>query len=575
MYDGAGATTGQTVSTELFNIDRVEVLLGPASVLYGSAAPGGTINLVTKQPLRDPFYRLEATVGNYASYSGLIDLSGPLDDSKSALYRLNIGYENSGSFIDFFDKQSLSISPVVSLKLGDRTTLSLEGEYASIDTTGFGGILALGTLLPNPNGKLPRSFFPGEPDSFSRTSTSRIGYRLEHQFSNNWSLRNAFQARFSTFDSDGVSGSLDSDNRTLNRGRSISTGYGEDYTLTTNLIGNFSTGSIGHQLLVGVDWRKSHATYTRYGKGGIPPLDVFNPVYRQPQTGAFELDFSDDYGDDTLGIYIQDLVSLTSNLKLLLGLRYDTQDYNYRDLTSDFRYSQADSAFSPRVGIVYQPIPPISLYASYARSFTPSLFGNAFDGSFFQPEQGTQYEVGVKADLSNRFSATLAFYDLTRTNITTRDPVNEGFSIQTGEQRSRGIEFNIGGEILPGWNIIAGYAYIDAQLTKDNTFPVGNLLNNVSRNSLSLWTTYQIPQSFGFGLGLFYVDNRQVDLFNTLELPSYLRTDAAIYYQRDRFRAALNFTNLFDVGYFESGDSENEIVYGQPFTVRATLSWEF
>ena len=583
LFDSAGSVTGQGFGTDLFNIDRVEVLKGPASVLYGSAAPGGTVNLVTKKPLRDPFYQVEATIGNYDFYSGRVDLSGPLNDSKSVLYRLNVGYENSGSFINFFDRQSLSISPSLSFRLGDRTNLTLQGEYASIDAGSYVGLPTVGTVFPNPNGKIPRSFNSGEPSDFVRTENSRIGYRLDHQFSDNWSLRNAFQVKFSTLDVDAVvARSLDSDNRTLNRIRVLNEGDGETYILTTDLIGNFSTGSIKHQLLVGFDWNSDNATYTRRSRRtGVPSLDIFDPIYNQPQAEEpFEIDFSSNYGSDSLGIYIQDLVSLTSNLKLLLGLRYDTQDYNFRDLTSDFRYSQADSAFSPRVGIVYQPIPPISLYASYARSFTPSLFGNSVDGRPFKPGRGTQYEVGVKADLSNRLSATLAFYDLTRTNVSTNDPNNLGFSIQTGEQRSRGIEFNIGGEILPGLNVIAGYSYIDAQISKDNVFTVGNRLNDVPYNSFNLWTTYQIQQGslqgLGFGLGLFYVGERQGDLDNTptYVLPSYFRTDAAIFYQRGRYRAALNFTNLFNVNYFE-GTGDFELIAGAPFTVRGTLSWEF
>ena len=168
--------------------------------------------------------------------------------------------------------------------------------------------------------------------------------------------------------------------------------------------------------------------------------------------------------------------------------------------------------------------------------------------------RGTQYEVGVKADLSDQLSATLALFDLTRSNVLTTDTrpgVPPGFSIQTGEQRSRGIELNIAGEILPGWNIIAGYAYTDAEITKDNNPRlVGNFLNNVPKHSFNLWTAYEIQsgdlQGLGVGIGFFFVADRQGNLANTFELPSYFRTDAAIFYKRDNFRAALNFRNLFN-----------------------------
>lgn len=184
---------------------------------------------------------------------------------------------------------------------------------------------------------------------------------------------------------------------------------------------------------------------------------------------------------------------------------------------------------------------------TYARSFTPAI-GRSFDGSLFEPERGTQYEIGVKA-LNDQLSATLALYDLSRSNVATDDPDNESFSIQTGKQHSRGIELDISGEILPGWNIIAGYAYTDAEITEDETYEEGNLLRNVPEHAFNLWTTYRIQagdlQGLGFGLGFFFVGERQGNLDNSYELPSYFRTDAAIFYEGDRFRAALNFRNLF------------------------------
>lgn len=168
---------------------------------------------------------------------------------------------------------------------------------------------------------------------------------------------------------------------------------------------------------------------------------------------------------------------------------------------------------------------------------------------------------------------------MTRTNVLTDDPNNPGFSIQTGEQRSRGIELNVVGEILPGWRIFTGYAYTDAQITEDNTFAVGNQLNNTPENSFNLWTTYEIQngslEGLGLGLGLFFVGERQGNLANTFQIPSYLRTDAAIFYKQDRFRVDLNFRNLFDVDYFEYGLNLARVSYGQPFTVEGTISWQF
>jgi iron complex outermembrane receptor protein len=540
--------------------------------------------VVTKQPLRDPFYAIDATIGSYDFYRGAIDLSGPLNDSRTVLYRLNASYQDRGSFIDFVERDQFTIAPVVSVAIGERTRFTLEGEYTETNESNFLGLPTVGTVLPNPNGRIPRNRFVGNPDFVLTSQRSRVGYRLEHEFSENWSLQNAFQVRFFDRVYSGetrLSTGLDPDNRTLN-GLLIDEEPRTDiYDLNVNLTGRFSTGSIHHQLALGVDLGRFDQRNNILIAPAVP-LDIFNPTYDRLADGAFNRVVNGADVTDTLGIYIQDQVTLADNLKLLLGGRFDLFEQRNQDFLRDTRTSQSGNAFSPRVGIVYQPIQPISLYTSYSRSFNP-VTGRSFEGDVFQPERGTQYEVGVKADLNERFSTTLAFYDLTRTGVTTTDnrpgvPPGQ-FSIQTGEQRSRGVELSVQGEILPGWNIIAGYAYTDAQITEDNTFPIGNRLNGVPENAINLWTTYEIQkgnfQRLGFGLGLFYVGGRQVDLANSVELPSYLRTDAAIFYKRDRFRAALNFRNLFNVDYFESAFSRNTISFGEPFTVQGSISWQF
>ncbi len=285
---------------------------------------------------------------------------------------------------------------------------------------------------------------------------------------------------------------------------------------------------------------------------------------------------------ETIAKIHQDQIAITDNFKVLLGGRFDSFYQISKDFFSNTESTLSDSAFSPRLGIVYQPIPVISLYASYISSFTPAqgtfLFGGILQ-STFQPERGKQYEVGIKADLSNKLSATLDLYDLTRTNVLVEDPNNPGFQIQTGEQNSQGIELSLTGEILPGWNIFAGYAYTDARITEDTVLEVGNRLPNTADHAFNIWTTYQIQQGslqgLGFGLGLFYVGDRTGDLDNTYDVPSYLRTDAAIFYNRDRFRIGLNFKNLFDVEYFERTYFGGRVGYGQPFTVQGTVSWTF
>ncbi len=371
---------------------------------------------------------------------------------------------------------------------------------------------------------------------------------------------------------------MEGDNRTLNRDGSVGEQYYNYYLLDTNLLSKFKTGTIEHQLLAG--FSLSRNTSDLSFEFGIPaaPVDIFNPVYDQTLV-AGDRNSSSFTTRDILGIYLQNQIALSQNFKLLLGGRFDSFSERRTDRLTNTESSQSDTAFSPRVGIVYQPIQPISLYASYSRSFAPTI-GTAASGEIFEPERGTQYEIGVKADLTERLSATLAFFDLTRSNVTTTDPVNPNFSVQTGEQRSRGVEFDIGGEVLPGWNITAGYSYTDAKVTEDNSIPVGNRLFNTPEHSFNLWTTYRLQtgslKGFGFGLGLYYLGDRPIDTANTIELPSFLRTDAAIFYEQDQFRAALNFRNIFDIeNYVSRFGSSDFVQIGTPFTVQGTLSWRF
>ncbi|MHC5613446.1 MAG: TonB-dependent siderophore receptor [Nostoc sp.] len=398
--------------------------------------------------------------------------------------------------------------------------------------------------------------------------------------SDNWQLRNAFAyASAQRYKNNVYADTLESDERTLIR--DFEKGVNDDraYNLDTYLVGKFATGRIGHQLVAGFNLTKITSNTTSNDRQ-IAPLDLFNPVYGSQPFGDVDVDrnFS---SSDILGLYVQDQVTLANNLKLLLGLRFDTLNQSSGDDNQGIKTGQTQSsdALSPRVGLVYQPIVPISLYASYSRSFTPNV-GNAFDGSAFKPEYGTSYEVGIKGDISNLLSATLAFYDLTLSNVLTDDPDHPDYSIQTGEQRSKGVELSLGGEILPGWNVIAGYAYTDVEVTKDtNPSQVGKVPNNVPKNSFNIWTSYEIQsgalKGFGVGGGLFFVGDREGDLANTFELPSYVRTDAAIFYKRDRFRAAINFKNLFNVDYFDSARNQLNVYYGDPFAVQGTISWQF
>jgi iron complex outermembrane recepter protein len=588
-FNNGFAGTGGVVLQDFANIEQVEVLKGPASVLYGNVEPGGVINLVTKQPLATPAYNADLSIGSYSFYRPSIDLSGPLSADKNLRYRLNAAYENAGSFRDFVNSERVFVAPVLSWKIGNRTDFSLDISYLSDRRTFDRGIPAFGTGVAD----IPIDRFLGEPGDFRDLSQISIGYRLEHRFNDNLKIRNAFKySNANEVLKSTTAIALDETTGELARAYFDNANTYKTFLMQTDLVSNFKTGAIKHQLLVGFDLqRNTLAGYFAAPADAFDPtfvdrftpnINIFNPIYNvrpRPELSELTLLRDDSTTTDGLGIFLQDQITLTDNFKLLVGGRFDTITQRLDDKLNASETSQASQAFSPRIGFVYQPIKPVSLYASYSQSFVPNS-GIQADGSLLEPTRGTQYEIGIRADLNQKFTATLAAYQITKTNVATIDPIDEAFSIAIGEQRSRGIELDIAGEILPGWDVIASYSYTDAEITESNDLPVGNKINNVPQNKASLWTTYQLQKGtlkgLGFGLGLFYIGSRPGDLDNSFVLPSYLRTDAAIFYRQKNWQIGINIQNLFGIRYFETSEIDRTTVTpGAPFTVIGSFSVKF
>lgn len=566
--------------TGVGTIERVEVLKGPASVLFGAVEPGGIINIVTKQPLSEPYYQLGFEIGNRASYQPNIDFSGPLNDDKTLLYRFNASYQTSDGFQDFVNTNLTTIAPTIAWKLGDRTDLNLYYEYIN-----FQGTFEQYTSILSDNTFLPRSFYQAYPDdAYVDNTTQKFGYTFNHKFSDNWQIRNNFSVVTSRNAEEYTLATGIVNDQSLRQFAQDREFTQDNYFGQIDLLGKFNTGSISHQILMGFDFNHSSDTFARAIASNVPNLDIANPNYDIPSFNYGPRSSSTDRSQ-TYGIYLQDQIMFLDNLKLLIGGRFDwISGDNTNDVTGETTENPENSAFSPRIGLVYQPSKSISLYTSYSQSFVPVTEINP-DGEIFEPTRGTQYEVGIKADfLEGRLSTTLAAYQITKSNILTPDLDPEraalDYFIQVGEQRSRGIELDVAGEILPGWKAIASYSYTDAEVTEDNDIPVGNRLVSVPENQASLWTTYEFQNSdlkgLGFGLGLFYVGTRSGDSANSFEIPDYLRTDAAIYYRRDGFKAGINIRNLFDTDYIRTSDNGRTFLRrGAPFTIIGSISWEF
>ncbi|NCJ08269.1 TonB-dependent siderophore receptor [Synechococcales cyanobacterium C] len=565
------------------NIERVEVLKGPSSVLFGQLEPGGIINVITAEPLAEPSYSLEFQAGSYDFYRPSLDLSGPLSGDRSLRYRLSASYLNSGSFRDFTNIERYFVAPALAWDISDNTRILLDAEFLDDTRPRDRGLVAIGTEVAD----IPIGRRLGEPFDEDNVEQWRAGLRFEHDFNEDWSIRSAFQ--LTSRNTDSFTTETYSLDETTGEGseRFFRQQLGrleESYALQTDLTGRFATWGIAHDFLFGVELSRITSRIPDFFLE-TAPINIFNPEYvggARPRLTADESDLAFDSLDTTnnIGIYLQDLISFTDNLKLLVGGRFDFIDYESIDLLASETTRLYDNAFSPRVGLVYQPSEMVSLYASYTRSFAPNLFSRTVDGSRLDSERGTQYEIGVRSEfLDGRLSAGLAAYQITKSNVAVGDPDNPRFSIQTGEQRSRGIELDVAGEIINGWNIIGSYAYTDAIISRDTSPLEGNQLRGVPRHGASLWTTYEIQegdlQGLGFGIGAFFSDSRQGDARNTFRLPSFVRTDVALYYRRPSFQVALNIKNLFDVRYFEASNSRVAIDPGLPLTVVGTLSINF
>ncbi|ASC71760.1 TonB-dependent siderophore receptor [Halomicronema hongdechloris C2206] len=569
---------------ETSNIERIEVIKGPASVLQGNLEPGGAINVVTEQPLANPRYEAQLRAGSFGFIRPTADLSGPLTDAGDLRYRVNLAYEGSDGFRDLDqDVERVFVSPVLAWDITDDTTLTLEFSYLDSERPFDRGLVASGRDVAD----IPVRRFLGEPDDFYELEEISAGYRLEHQFNDQWGIRNAFRFLSSdTVDFRAEPLNLNEATGELTRNFRSNDDLSQTYLLQTEVNGRFNTGSLEHNVLLGFDLSRvtDGGTQSRLPAGLTPSINIFNPVYNQVTPPSFaELTnvVRDNFiRTDSIGIFAQDQIELTDNLQLLLAGRVDFVEQRSENNLTGTSDSQSPTAFSPSIGLLYRPVEPLALYASFSRSFQPN-FGTDIDGNFLDPERGTQYEVGLRAELlQGNLIANLAVFHINRSGLATFDAATGAF-VPTAEQRSRGVELDISGEILPGWNVIASVGYIDAEFTEEFFgLEPGSRVDNVPEHTASLWTTYEIQsgdlQGLGFGAGVFHVGERAGDFGDTFDLPGYWRTDAAVFYNRDNWRAAINVQNLFDVRYFTANNfGRVAIEPGAPLTIIGTLSVEF
>jgi len=564
----------------LSGVERVEVLKGPASILYGRLEPGGVINIVSKRPQDRAAYSGELQIGSFDFSRVLVDATGPVTEDKSLLFRFSGAYEDSGTFREPSDvnAERVDIAPSLSWRNGDQTYAWLQASYQKSKVLFDRGLVAIGSNVAD----IPNSRFLGEPGDFKFNEQYGFAGEITHRFNEFLRLRQGFRGNwYNGHDYRAeTSGNVNATTGVLNRRFSMNDDEGHALMSQTDLLAAFATAGIKHDLLAGVDFSRDETGGLNGSNPTNVPINIFDPVYGATPLEITSLARDDRNTTDGLGVYLQDQVTVRDDLKLLLGGRYDAVTYTGRDFLDDERREQSDSAWTPRVGIVYQPYQPVSLYASYSEGFNPVTSGRLAGGEAPKPVTSTQYEAGVKLDLfDGKLSSTLAVFHLTKQNVTTTDPNDPDFVVQTGEIRSQGVELDVSGQVLPGWDLIASYAFIDAEVTEDNTIPVGNRPASVPKHGASLWSVYRLQssalQGLGFGAGVYYVGRREGDLANSFTLPSYIRTDATLFYEQEHWRAGINVKNLFDTDYIAAASGRTRIDPGIPLTVIGSVSVRF
>ncbi|MBI2379217.1 MAG: TonB-dependent siderophore receptor [Gammaproteobacteria bacterium] len=563
---------------ELANVERVEVLKGPAAALYGRGSAGGAIHRVTKKPLAEQQSHAELSAGSDALRRAELDSTGPLTDGLR--YRAIAAWEDGDSFRDVVHSNRRFFAPSLAVDLGERTELLAQVEYLDQDRTPDRG-------LPSVNGrpaKVPVSNFYGERYDYAHTEAENLRLRLDHRFNDRLSLSDTLswgRTELEAMNTRHVG--LSPDKRQLRRNTTYFPQEQRNLLNQTELVYRAAAGAVEHTLLAGIEVaRQRFDRETR--QVNVANIDLEHPrhVLTRPDpasmpiagfTGALSR-----FEADTDAVYVQDQLSFSEHWKALAGTRWDRFDQAQDDKVAGLTERREDRTSSPRLGLVYLPVPSLSLYGSLARSAQPiggdffyNTRGNGIAFADVKPLETRLKELGLKAEaLDGRLSATLAAFELEQEHRLTPSPQDPQKTIQGGNARSRGLELDLAAAPTEAWNLTASWSYTDAEITQsfDRGIPAGNRPGNIPAHQGSLWSDYRFDSGFGVGLGVFHVGARYALDDNSVRLPAYTRTDATLFYEQGRYRVNLVLNNLGDETYYESANNNVQIGPGAPFNWR-------
>lgn len=591
-----------------YMLERIEVLKGPSSGLYGATDPGGFLNMISKRPTDYHRGEVIGTFGSFNTFQGAVDVSGPLDKNKEFLYRIVGLARDADGQQDFVHQNRYLIAPSFTWRPTNDTSLTILSHLQRTENKGWQQYVpGPVSLLPWTRGRIPYSRYIGEPsvDGY-RLDQGAIGYAFEHRFDNNLQFRSNFRytdvsnkltgvrtenipdfSLFPAFVPVTVNGMFPGTNLA---GRSINyvNSSVKNLTADNHLQADFITGPFQHKVLAGIDYQRQDGD-SDYRFSFINPIDVYNPVYGAgpiPAAATLPPSIRLDSNLNQTGLYLQDQIKL-DRWSLTLTGRHDWA--NVRNVsTGGFplpgTYTSNDKAFTGRVGLSYLFDSGLAPYVSYSTSFQP-ISGVSSAGAALKPTTGEGKEIGVKfkpAGMNLMFTA--AVYEIVQQNVVTADPANINLSIQAGEVRSRGIELEARGNLSREFEIIGGYSHVEPEVTKD-TFFRGKTLPYVALDTVSLWgkyTWYDGPVAgLGIGAGIRYVGTQFGDSANSFVVPSYTLFDAAISYDFAYLRpdmkgwsAQVTATNLTN-RYYVSGCATSQVYcgLGAARTVLGTLRY--
>lgn len=607
LTDGLPGLTVRFGSPPTVNAERIEVVKGPAAVLYGQIQPGGFVNIVTKRPEEtqstsvrfrvDGTYGADADLGDTSGFTTSIDTTGPMTDDGKFLYRLVAEYEDANTFRDNGFSESLYIVPSLTWVMSDMTRATVFAEYRDDDHALDNYLVAFGNDIANVADPTTRY---QEPDDGQPEEGYVFGLEVDHEISDtlSWTLNYRY-----VWHEDAARGYENLSFRDMDTLRRRDRNQLNERTynfLDTSLNWRTSTGQIDHDIAFGLNTGTETSQFTRInfdGGNATLDIDILNPVYGQGVPNA-DRNVSDNDREreyDTFGIYFRDFVTLSEHWKAVFGLRYeefDTSEDLYQPAFPTRVYSQTLEAngddTSTMLGLIYQPDDIWSFYTSYAESFDPPTWGreDADGNPITKPEKGQQIEAGVKMDF-RRGTATLSVFSIEREDVLQDTGLDQqdGTAIYDflGRDKSDGFEFEVDAAINENWNLIFAYANVSAEVDADvNPNRIGQTLLNAPENTLSVWNRISINDAFAFGVGINHASDRYGSAFagngdqsTRLELPDYTLVDLGLYYTGRNFDATVKFTNITDEEYFVSSTRNTNITPGLPATVTFSLFKQF